>query len=273
MNVPHPSADVLEVLDAFRLFDISGKTALVTGGARGIGRFVAEGFVRAGVKVYIASRNAEQGEATAAELSTRGECVSLAFDLQHMQGVEGLAAAMLEQEPSLDILVNNSGSFWAAPLDEFPEQGWDDVMDLNLKSPFFLTQKLLPALRAAGVEGDPARVINIGSIAGSKVSKNETFSYMASKSALHHLTAALANRLAPDHITVNAIAPGAMSGGMMVRTTKDAEFRARISAGIPLGRPGDADDLAGVANFLCSRAGAYLTGVVIPLDGGASTAA
>lgn len=254
------------------LFDIAGKTALVTGGARGIGRFIAEGFVRAGVKVTIVSRNAEGAAETAKALSAYGECRSLAFDLQTQAGVEALAAAVLEQSPRLDILVNNSGSFWAAPLDEFPEHGWDDVMDLNLKSPFFLTQKLLPALRAAGSPDDPARVINIGSIAGSKVSANETFSYMASKAALVHLSSALAARLAPDNITVNTIAPGPMAGGMMRRTVEDEEFRSRIEKAIPLGRTGSAQDLAGAAIYLCAPAGAYITGAVIPLDGGASAA-
>jgi NAD(P)-dependent dehydrogenase (short-subunit alcohol dehydrogenase family) len=187
-----------------------------------------------------------------------------------MAGVDALAAAMLERESRLDILVNNAGSFWAAPLDDYPEHGWDDVMDLNLKAPFFLTQKLLPALRAAGTVDDPARVINIGSIAGTKVSKGDTYSYMASKAALHHLTAALAAKLATSHITVNALAPGPMAGGMMRRTVEDAEFRKAIENTIPLGRTGDALDMIGVTNFLCSRAGAYMTGAVIPLDGGSA---
>jgi NAD(P)-dependent dehydrogenase (short-subunit alcohol dehydrogenase family) len=253
------------------LFRIQGKVALVTGGARGIGLFAAEGLVRSGVKVYISSRDAAACDAVAQRLSQVGACHSLPCNLLRQAELEALAARLTELEPRLDILVNNSGSFHSADFDDFPESGWDDVMDLNLKATFFLTQKLAPALRAAGRSEDPARVINISSIAGVRAYDNATYSYMASKAAVNHLTRALGARLARDHITVNAIAPGPMAGGMMVRTTEDEAFRQRIESGIPLRRTGSADDMTGVVRFLCSRASAYLTGVVIPLDGGSST--
>lgn len=258
-------------MGADALFDIAGKTALVTGGASGIGRFIAEGFVRAGVKVYLSSRDAAAGERTARELSDLGTCISLPFDLLSLADITRLSADLLEQEPRLHILVNNSGAFRRADFEDHPEDAWDDVMDLNVRTPFFLTQKLLPGLRAASTTSDPARVLNISSIAGSRAYDNNNISYQTSKAALNHLTRALGARLARENITVNAIAPGPMAGGMMVRTTTDEAFRQEMERTIPLGRLGQAEDLAGVANFLCSRASAYLTGVIVPLDGGAST--
>lgn len=253
------------------LFNLAGKVALVSGGARGIGLFATEGLVRSGVKVYVASRDAAACEMIAERLSRHGACVPLPCDLLGPDEVERLATEVMAREPKLDILVNNSGAFHTATLDEFPEQGWDTVLDLNLKAPFFLTQKLLPALRAAASADDPARVINISSIAAVRAYDNNGYPYQASKAGLNHLTRAMASRLAREHITVNAISPGPMAGGMMVRTTQDEEFRARIEGSIPLRRTGDADDMTGALRFLCSRAGAYLTGVVLPLDGGSST--
>jgi NAD(P)-dependent dehydrogenase (short-subunit alcohol dehydrogenase family) len=252
------------------LFNLKGKVALVTGGSRGLGEFVAEGFVKAGVKVYISSRKADVCDATAEALSQHGACVSLPFDLATMAGVEGLAAAVAEREPKLDILINNAGATWGAPLETFPESGWDRVMDLNVKSVFFLTQKLVPLLRAAGAPGAPARVVNIGSIAGFRVG-GANYSYTASKAAVHHLTRHLAAALAEDHVNVNAIAPGPFETKMMEFALKDDASRRRIETSIPLGRVGGPDDIRGVAAFLCAAASAYITGAVLPLDGGAST--
>lgn len=253
------------------LFDIRGKVGLVTGGARGIGAFVTEGLVRSGVKVFVASRDAEAGEALASRLSHVGECISLTCDLLAPGAAAQLSKAVLAQTPRLDILVNNSGSFHRAEFDAFPEAGWDSVMDLNVKAAFFLTQALAPALRESATEQDPARVVNISSIAGARAYDNDTYSYMASKAALNHLTRALAARLARDHINVNALAPGPMAGGMMQRTVDDAETRQRVVARIPQGRTGSADDMIGAVRFLCAPASSYLTGVLLPLDGGASS--
>ncbi|MEI6722387.1 MAG: SDR family oxidoreductase [Betaproteobacteria bacterium] len=253
--------------------ELNGKVALVTGGSRGLGEFIAEALVKAGVKVYISSRKAPVCDALAAELSQHGECISLPFDLGELAGVEGLAAALAEREPQLDILVNNAGATWGAPLGEFPESGWDRVMDLNVKSVFFLTQKLLPQLRLAATAADPARIINIGSIAGNHAGRTGTnYSYVASKAALQHLTRMLAAQLGPDNVTVNAIAPGPFNTKMMEFALNDPAGRQRIESGIPMGRVGEAEDISGVALFLCQRAGAYISGAVIPLDGGAAAA-
>jgi NAD(P)-dependent dehydrogenase (short-subunit alcohol dehydrogenase family) len=253
------------------LFDLRGKVAVVTGGSRGIGEFIAEGFVEAGVKVYLSSRKADACDATAKELSKLGPCISLPFDLSTMAGVEGLSNAMAEREGKLDILINNAGATWGAPFDSFPESGWDRVMDLNVKSVFFLTQKLAPLLRAAARPEAPARVVNVGSIAGFQVGPSENYSYLASKAAVHHLTKALARRFAPEHINVNAIAPGSFDTKMMEFALKEEASRKRIEASVPLGRVGGPEDIKGVATFLCAPASAYVTGAVLPVDGGAYT--
>lgn len=251
------------------LFDVSGKVALVTGGSRGIGLMIARGYVENGVKTYISSRKAEVCDAVAAELSEHGTCISLPADLGTLEGVDGLASAISEREEKLDILVNNAGATWGEPLESFPEAGWDKVMDLNLKSPFFLTRALHPKLVAAASAADPARVIMIGSIDGIRVPELETYSYSASKAGLLHLTHVLAKRFAPEHITVNAVAPGPFESKMMAATL-DA-FGDAIRAAVPLGRIGEPEDMAGVAIYLASRAGAYLSGVVLPVDGGWSS--
>jgi NAD(P)-dependent dehydrogenase (short-subunit alcohol dehydrogenase family) len=252
-------------------FSLAGRVALVTGGAKGIGNFIAEGLVQAGVKVYLTSRNAQEASAMAASLGGDGACTGLGADLLQLGNIEALAREIAGREPRLDILINNSGAFWRGPLETFPEQGWDDVMDLNVKAPFFLTKLLTPLLAAAGTPGAPARVVNVSSIAGARAYDNDGYPYQASKAALNHLTRTMAARLARDNITVNAISPGPMAGGMMRRTTQDDAFREEIERRIPLRRVGQPDDLMGAVQYLCSPAGRYLTGVVIPLDGGAST--
>jgi len=250
------------------LFDISGKIALVTGGSRGIGRMIAEGFVRAGASVYISSRKADVCDAVAAELSDAGECTSLPADLSSEPGCRSLADAVAEHTDRLDILVNNAGATWGTPLEEFDEAAWERVLALNVKGVFHLTKFVLPLLRAAGTRENPARVVNIGSIDGIHVPVLETYSYSASKAAVHQLTRHLAKRLAPE-ITVNAIAPGPFESKMMAATL--AAFGEQIAASAPLKRIGRPDDMAGTAIFLASRAGAYLTGAVIPVDGGIAT--
>lgn len=248
------------------LFSISGKVALVTGGSRGIGEMIARGYVANGVKTYISSRNADVCEQLAAELSSDGECIAIAADLGTLEGVDQLAKAVSERESALDILVNNAGANWGANIDEFPEAGWDKVMDLNLKSPFFLTKQLLPLLRAASSSDQRARVINIGSIDGLNTPAFETYSYAASKAGIMHLTRHLAKFLAPDGINVTAVAPGPFPSKMMAATLN--EFEPQIAADNPCGRVGKAEDMAGVAIFLASAAGEYVNGVTIPVDGG-----
>lgn len=250
------------------LFSIRAKTALVTGGTRGIGAMIAAGFVDAGATVYVASRKAEACAATAAELSRRGTCVGLPADLSTEVGCRRLAEQIAEREERLHILVNNAGATWGAPLESFDDAAWNRVLDLNVKGVFHLTKWLLPLLEAAGDPEDPARVINVGSIDGIHVPVLETYSYSASKAAVHQLTRHLARRLAPT-VTVNAIAPGPFESKMMAATLE--AFGEQIAAAAPLRRIGRPDDVAGTAIYLASRAGAYLTGAVIPVDGGIAT--
>jgi NAD(P)-dependent dehydrogenase (short-subunit alcohol dehydrogenase family) len=250
------------------LFSISGKTALVTGGSRGIGKMIATGFVEAGAKVYVSSRKAEACDELAVELSKVGECIALPADLSTEPGCRALADALAERESMLHILVNNAGNTWGAPFEQFDDAAWDRVLSLNVKGVFHTTKFMTPLLRAASEPDDPARVINIGSIDGIMVSVLETYSYSASKAAVHQLTRNLAKRLAPS-ITVNAIAPGPFESKMMAATLE--AFGEQIAANAPLKRIGRPDDMAGAAIFLASRAGAYLTGALIPVDGGMST--
>ncbi|MEL6949348.1 MAG: SDR family oxidoreductase [Pseudomonadota bacterium] len=252
-----------------QLFDISGKVALVTGGSRGIGEMIAEGYVRNGVRTYITARKAEACDQTADRLSEYGECISFPADLSTAEGIGSLAAALRERETRLDILVNNAGATWGATFDEFPEAGWDKIMDINVKSPFFLTQTLIDLLVAAGSHEDPARVINIGSIDGLHVSRMETYSYAASKAAILHLTRMMAKNLVKRNITVNAVAPGPFESKMMAHTL--ATMGEQIVAEVPRGRIGKPEDMAGAAIYLASQAGAYLNGAVIPVDGGLAT--
>jgi NAD(P)-dependent dehydrogenase (short-subunit alcohol dehydrogenase family) len=253
------------------LFDVSGKSALVTGGSRGIGLMVARGLVAAGARVIIASRKTADIEAACELLSTIGHCEAVTADLSTPEGAVALAEEVGARLPELDILVNNAGVTWGAPLEEFPPSGWDRTMHTNVEGIFHLTVALLPALRAGASEEDPARVINIGSIDGIRVPDVENYSYSASKAAVHMLTRHLAKRLASEWITVNAIAPGPFESRMMAFALDDPEARSEIERTVPLGRIGRADDAAGATLFLASRAGAYLTGAVIPLDGGITT--
>ena len=248
------------------LFSIQGRVALVTGGSRGIGAMIARALVVAGARVYISSRKAAACEATARELSALGECHALPADLSQMASADWLAAELGARESQLDILVNNAGATWGAKVDDFPEQGWDKVMDLNLKSVFFLTQKLLPLLTHSASAANPSRIINIGSVDGLHTPAFDNFSYGPSKAALHHLTRMLAKHLAPRFVTVNAIAPGPFATDMMAPMM--ATIGPQILGAVPLGRLGEGDDIGGVAVFLAARAGAFITGAVLPVDGG-----
>ena len=248
-----------------RLFSLDGRVALVTGGSRGIGRMIAAGFLQQGARVYISARKAAACDATAAELRQIGPCVSLPADVSTAAGIAGLVAAFKAHEPALDILVNNAGAAWAAPFDEFPESGWDKVVNHTLKSPFFLTQALHAQLQAGAASGRPAKVINIASIDGQTVNPMETYSYAASKSGLIHLSKRMALRLIQDNIVVNAICPGAFASDM----NKDARDHGdAVAARIPARRVGVDDDMAAAAIYLASRAGDYVVGSTLTVDGG-----
>ncbi|RNL62483.1 SDR family oxidoreductase [Nocardioides marmoriginsengisoli] len=252
------------------LFDLTGRTALVTGGGRGIGRMAARGLLDAGARVLIASRKLADCEETAAELGHLGPIEAMAADLSTHEGCVGLAAEVAERTDRLDVLVNNAGAVWGAPFAEFPASAWDKVVDLNLKAPFYLTQELAGLLGRHATPDAPARVINIGSIDGLRVPSLPNFSYSAAKAGLHHLTRTLAVELGP-HLTVNAIAPGPFASKMMAATLD--EDQASFEKAAPLGRIGRDDDIAGAVVYLAAPASAYLTGVVLPVDGGISIAA
>ena len=252
------------------LFSIRGKVAVVTGGSRGIGLMIARAYVEAGARVYISSRKADVCDAVAKELSASGECISIPADLSTMEGIERLAGEVSSREQSLHILVNNAGAAWGEPMEQFSESGFDKVWLLNVKGVFFLTVRLLDRLRSAATPDDPARVINIGSIDGIRVPVLQNYPYSAAKAGVHMLTRHMAHHLLNDHINVNAIAPGLFPSKMtqfLFEQIEDPDDMAMI----PTGRAGQPEDMAGIAIYLASRAGAYLTGGVIPVDGGVST--
>lgn len=256
------------IRDLPALFSIRGKVALVTGGSRGIGLMITRAYVEAGATVYISSRTAEVCDAVAGELSEIGRCTSLPADLSSMEGVTNLVQQISEREQRLHVLVNNAGTAWGEPIEAFPEKGFDKVTDLNLKSLFFLTRELVPLLEQAASQEDPARVINVGSIDGIRVPAIENYAYAAAKAAVHHLTRVLAGNLAGRMITVNAVAPGPFESKMTEWLLEN--FQKEIEGACPLRRIGAPADMAGIAIFLASRAGAYLNGTVIPVDGGIS---
>ncbi|NML07531.1 SDR family oxidoreductase [Sphingomonas sp. G-3-2-10] len=249
-------------MDTSTLFRLDGRVALVTGGSRGIGRMIAEGFIQQGARVYVSSRKAAACEETAAALGPN--CIALPADVATVDGCKALAAMMAEREERLDILVNNAGAAWGVPFEEFPESGWDKVMDLNVKSPFFLTQALHGLLKAGGT-GQPAKVINITSIDGQRLNPWETYSYHASKSALIYLTKRMAARLIRDRIVVTSIAPGAFASDMN-KAARD--HGGDVAKAIPAKRIGVDEDMAGAAIYLASRAGDYVVGETITVDGG-----
>ena len=255
-------------MDTTQLFSLKGRSALITGGSRGIGRMIAEGFLAQGARVYISARKAAACDQTAKELSAFGHCVSLPADVSTLEGAQALVDAYAKHEDSLDILVNNAGAAWGAPYDEFPESGWDKVVDLNLKTPFFLTKALTPMLKKAATD-HLSKVINIASIDGISVNPQETYSYAASKAGLIQLTRRMARRLAQDRIVVSAIAPGAFASDMnkLARDHGD-EVKERI----PAGRIGTPEDMAGAAIYLASRAGDYVMGSTLVVDGGVTHA-
>ena len=259
-------------MDFTKLFSLEGKIALITGGSRGIGKMLLEGYLAAGCeRVYITARKKAQLDETVAEFEAQypGKVIGLAGDISQMDGVKQLAEELAARESRLDVLVNNAGAAWGGDFDEFPEVGWDKVMDLNVKSLFFLTQKLHPLLNAAASFDRPAKVINIASIDGVSVNPQETYSYAASKAGLIHLTRRMALKLAPERIAVSAIAPGAFASTM----NKDARDRGdEIAKRIPLGRIGTPEDMAGAAIFLASRAGDYVVGSTLIVDGGVTYA-
>ncbi|KAF9435371.1 hypothetical protein BGZ76_006435 [Entomortierella beljakovae] len=251
------------------LFSVKNKVVLVTGGSRGIGLMIAQGFIANGAKVYISSRSAGVCDKVAEELTKQGpgECISIPADLQKMEEVLRLKAEIAKRESKLHIIINNAGANWAAPIAEYPDEAFEKVMNLNLKRVFSLTQAVLPLLEAAATPADPARIINIGSVDGIHIAPQETYAYSASKAALHQMTRVLASHLGPKHITCNAIAPGPFESKMMASTLKSRGDK--IVQGIPLGRIGQPEDMAAVCIYLSSRAGAYTSGAIIPVDGGA----
>lgn len=251
-------------MDISNLFSVKGRVALVTGGSAGIGRMIATGLAAAGARVYICGRGAEKVVKAAAEM--KGDVIGLAADVSSTEGIAALVSEISRREGALHILINNAGTLTDAPIDTFSEDQWDDVIGLNLKTPFFLMQKLLPLLRAGATAQHPSNVINIGSVGALKIGPREVYSYQASKGAIHWLTKSLAKKLGSDNITVNAIAPGFFESDMTVIT--DDAMRKMVVSMVPRGRTGTPEDVAGAAIYLASRAGAYVTGSVIPVEGG-----
>ena len=258
-------------LEIASLFGLAGKTAVVTGGSRGIGFMIASGLVANGVSTYITARKAAECEAAAARLSTVGTCTAIPADLSTAEGLDSFVEEVTAREPQIDILVNNAGAAWGAPLGEFPQSGFDKVLNINLRAPFMLTQALLPLLEVGATAEDPSRVIMVGSIEGLRPPLGDNFSYAASKAGVHMLGRHLAGALARAHVTVNSVAPGPFESKMMAYVLDDPATRNAVAARVPRGRIGSPEDIAGTVIFLASRAGAYTTGAVIPVDGGIST--
>jgi NAD(P)-dependent dehydrogenase (short-subunit alcohol dehydrogenase family) len=258
-------------MDIRDLFGVEGKVAVVTGGSRGIGYMIAEGLVMNGVRTYITSRKAADCDAAAERLSELGACTSIPADLTTDDGLARFVSALTGQESRLDILVNNAGAAWGAPLGDFPPTGFDKVLNINVRAPFLLTQALLPQLEAAATAEDPARVIMIGSVDGLVVPFGDNFSYSASKAGIHMLARHLAHHVARRNITVNTVAPGPFRSKMMGYLLDDPESRERVAKLVPRQRIGTPEDVAAAVIYLSSRAGAWLTGALIPVDGGLST--
>lgn len=250
------------------LFSLAGKKAIVTGGAQGLGRMIAEGLLRAGATVAITSRKADICEAAASEMGTLGTCIPLPADLSTPEAAVDLVARYRDAVGACHILVNNAGKTWGGAIDSFPDKAWPGVMAVNVQTPFTMVRELLPELGAAGTDDDPARIINIGSVAGMKTERLSAYSYAASKAAVHMMTRDLAGDLAARNITVNAVIPGFFPTKMTAHMRDEDSVDAGLLAHIPLGRLGKPDDIAGIVVFLCSRAGAYVTGAQIPVDGG-----
>ena len=252
------------------LFSVAGKSVLVTGGSRGIGLAIAKGFVTAGARVYICSRNADACESTAHDLRRLGSCTGLTCNVASREDRQELLERLASRESALNVLINNAGALWAAPLEEYPESGWNKVYDLNVKGIFFLIQQLLPMLHAAASPTDPARIVNVGSANAIRIPTHETYAYVSSKAALHHLTRHLAGQLASNHITANVIAPG-LFPSQMLRDDIERRGLDQVVAPVPLKRLANDDDMAAAAIYLASKAGAYLTGAVLSVDGGLAT--
>lgn len=250
------------------LFDIGGRTVLITGGVNGLGRMIAEGMLRAGAKVYVTTRKADAVDAAQRELSALGDCTVLAANLNDPKGVAALAQEIMAREPALNVLINNAGKTWGAKLESFPDKAWAPVFDVNVQGPFTLIRELLGPLRKAASAEDPARVINIGSLAGSVVERIDAYSYAASKAAIHHLSRVLAAELADQHITVNVVVPGYFPTHMTAHIREAPAELEQLVRRVPLARLGHADDIVGACRFLASRAGRYLTGSELYVDGG-----
>lgn len=261
---------ILLEIAVHELFDVTGKIALVTGGAQGMGRMIAEGLVRAGAEVFITSRHEAVCLEAAHELNAFGRCQGIACDLSTPEAVAELVRSLSGRCSKLDILINNAGKTWGAPLETFPDKAWAGVMAVNVQTPFTLVRDLLPLLSAAASEDSPARVINIGSLAGAAIEPLSAYSYAASKAAIHHLSRVLAADLAPRRITVNAVVPGYFPTKMTAHIRGEEERSQELLARVPLRRYGVPEDIAGLCIFLASRAGAYVTGATIPVDGGMS---
>jgi NAD(P)-dependent dehydrogenase (short-subunit alcohol dehydrogenase family) len=253
------------------LFDINGKVVLITGGANGMGRMLAEGMLRAGAKVYITSRKAQECQAAATEMSAIGNCVAIPASLDSPEALAELAASFSAQQDTLNVLINNAGRTWGAPLESFPAKAWAPVMGVNVQAPFTLVQELLPQLKRAAASADnPARVINIGSVGGKVVEPLKAYSYAASKAAIHHLSRVMAADLADQNITVNAVLPGYFPTKMTAHIRAEEEANRELVERVPLARLGSPEDIVGMCIFLSSRAGAYVTGTEMVVDGGMS---